>query len=206
VKRTLGLFIAAMLVLLSLGGGTWALFADNEASANNALVSGTLDLQIDGGDGVVNTFSASCVSPGDSGDGYVKLANIGSLSGELDVTISTVSNTGGHGNGEYEDGIGHLGGKAKMALFLDINRNEVYDAGDIGLKYDGTTYAYPTKLQYKTINKYDATHWDALAMMPPSAAYGLQIHWEVPGNTGNEIQGDSVSFGIMFTLEQPESD
>lgn len=206
MKKILGLSIAIILLVLTLGGGTWAYFVDNETSTGNALDSGTLDLKIDGGDAAVNTFSAHDVLPGDTGGGSVTLANAGSLPGELDITVSTVSNSGGVGAGEFEDGVGHLGGKAKMAVYLDIDASGSWNAGDIGLKHDGTTYAYPSKLKYAAINKYSGTHWDAAASMAPAAKFDLLVEWKVPGETGNEIQGDAVSFGIMFTLEQPEAD
>jgi len=194
------------LLVLSLAGGTWAYFADNETSAGNALESGTLDLKIDGGDSAVNTFSAHDVLPGDTGGGSVTLANAGSLPGELDITVSTVANYGGTGSGEYEDGVGDLGGKARMAVYLDIDLSGSWNAGDIGLKHNGTTYSHPTPLHYAKINKYSATHWEAAATMAPAANFDLVADWKVPGETGNEIQGDAVSFGVLFTLEQPEAD
>ena len=50
MKKILGLTIAALLVMGMVGGGTWAYFSDTEASTNNSLTAGTLDLNVDGGD------------------------------------------------------------------------------------------------------------------------------------------------------------
>ncbi len=97
MKKILGLTIAALLVVVLVGGGTWAYFSDTESSASNSLVAGTMDLNIDGGDTAVTTFSVTSAAPGDSGNGSSTLANVGSMSGELDIGFSAITNTGGSG-------------------------------------------------------------------------------------------------------------
>ena len=205
MKKILGLTIAAVMIMVMVGGGTWAYFSDTEASADNSLTAGTMDLNIDGGNSVVNTFTASNVAPGDTGNGSSTLDNVGSLSGELDVAITALVNTGGTGGTEYEDGVGDLGGVALMAVYIDVDQSGTFNAGDIGLKADGTTYSFPATLQYATIDGY-STAWDAAATMAASAQYDIIIDWEVPTSAGNNIQGDAVSFGILFTLEQAAAD
>ena len=59
MKKILGLTVAAMLILTFVGGGTWAYFSDTESSTNNVLAAGTLDLNLNGGNTAVTTFSAS---------------------------------------------------------------------------------------------------------------------------------------------------
>jgi len=206
MKKILGLTIAALMVMVMVGGGTWAYFTDTETSANNSLSAGTMDLNIDGGNSAVNTFTASNVTPGESGVGSSTLANVGNLGGELDITISAITNTGGSGGTEFEDGVGNLGGEAVMAMYIDVDQSGDFNAGDIGLKADATVYSYPATLQYDTIDNYDSTIWDAAASMASTAQYDVTIDWEVPTSAGNNIQGDAISFGILFTLEQPEAD
>jgi len=206
MKKILGLMIVALLVMVLVGGGTWAYFSDTESSANNSLAAGTLDLNIDGGDTAVTAFSVTGVVPGDNGSGDNTLANVGSLSGELDITFSSITNTPGAGGGEYEGGSGELGAAAEIAVYIDVDQSGDWSTGDIGLKSDATTYAHPTALDYAAIDSYGGDNWDAIETVAASGADDFVILWRVPTSAGNEIQGDSVSFDVAFTLEQAEAD
>ena len=206
MKKILGLTIAALLVIGTVSGGTWAYFTDTEQSVNNSLTAGTLDLNIDGGDVAVTTFNAGAVAPGDSGDGGSTLSNTGSMAGELDITFSAITNTGGS-SGEYGDGVGNLCASAEIAVFVDVDQSTQWSSGDIGLKSDGTTYNWPTPLDYATINSYDSVSYNAvIASMATSAADDFRVQWRVPDTAGNNIQGDSVSFDVTFVLEQADAD
>ncbi|MFC1987568.1 TasA family protein [Chloroflexota bacterium] len=206
MKKIFGLTIAALLVIGMVSGGTWAYFSDTESSANNSLTAGTLDLNINGGNIAVTTFTAAAVAPGDSGSGNSTIANVGTMGGELDITFSAITNTGGVG-GEYGDSVGNLGAAAEIAAYVDVDQSADWSAGDIGLKSDGTTYSFPTALDYATIDSYDSNSYDAVvAAMATSAADGFVVLWSVPTTAGNNIQGDSASFDITFVLEQDAVD
>lgn len=206
MKKILGLTLAAVLIIAAVGGSTWAYFSDTENSANNTLSAGTMDLNINGGNSAVTTFSVTSAAPGDSGNGSSTLANAGNMSGELDITFSAVTNTGGSGGGEYEDGVGNLGAVAQIAVYIDVDSSNSWTAGDIGLKSDATTYAHPTALSYAVINSYGGKTWDAIETMAASASDKFVVVWQIPTSAGNNIQGDSVSFDITFTLEQATED
>jgi len=206
LKKILGLTVAAMLVISFVGGGTWAYFSDTESSTNNVLAAGTLDLNLNGGNTAVTTFSASAVAPGDSGSGTVTLKNVGNMNGEMDILVSAITNAPGAGGGEYEGGSGELGANAKIAIYIDMDESGTWNAGDIGLKADGTTYANPTALDYATINSYGSRTWDALQTMAAAAQDKVTIMWQVPTSAGNDIQGDSASFDITFRIEQASAD
>ena len=207
MKKILGLTIAALLVMGMVGGGTWAYFTDTETSVDNSLTAGTLDLNIDGGNVAVTTFSEGAVGPGDSGSGSSILSNVGSYAGELDITFSAVTNTPGAGGGEFEGGSGELGGVATMVVYLDIDQSADWSSGDTGLKSDNTTYSFPTALDYATIDSYSTNSYDAvIASMAASAADDFFVLWQVPTSADNTIQGDEVSFDITFTLEQAAAD
>lgn len=205
MKKIFGLTIATLIVLAMMAGGTWAYFSDTESSANNTLTAGTMDLNVDGGNAAVTTFSVTGKAPGDSGTGSTTLANAGNLSGELDITFSAITNTG-NGTGEFGDSSGDLGGVAEMAVYVDVDQSGAWNAGDIGLKSDGTTYSSPTALNYATINSYGSDTFNAVETVNASAADSLVIDWRIPTSAGNSIQGDSVSFDITFTLEQADAD
>ncbi len=207
MKKILGLTVVALLVIGMVSGGTWAYFSDTESSTDNSLTAGTLDLNIDGGNIAVTTFSETDVAPGDSGSGSSTLANVGSMDGELDIAFSAITNTPGAGSGEYEGGSGELGGVAEIAVYLDIDQSGDWSSGDIGLKSDNNTYTHPTALDYATIDSYGSANWDAvIAAMTASAADDFVVEWRVPTSADNSIQGDSVSFDVTFTLEQAGAD
>jgi spore coat-associated protein N len=206
MKKILGLTIAALLVIGAIGGGTYAYFSDTETSVSNTLTAGTLDLNINGGNIAVTTFNVSAVAPGDSGSDNSTLANVGSLLGELDISTSAVTNTPGAGGSEYEGGSGELGANAEIAMYIDVDDSGTFNAGDIGLKSDNTTYADPTPLAYDIIDNYASKSWNATENMSASASDYFYILWRVPTGAGNDIQGDSVSVNITFVLEQPIAD
>ena len=206
MKKLLGLTVAAFMVMALVGGGTWAYFSDTESSADNSLVAGTLDLNINGGNSAVTTFSVTSVAPGDTGNGSGTLANAGSLGGEFDVAFSAITNTGGSGGGEFEDGVGNLGAVAEISVYIDVDQSSDWSSGDIGLKSDATTYNHPTALDYAAIDNYGSDSWDAIETMAASDADDFVVMWRVPTSAGNNIQGDSVSFDVTFILEQADAD
>jgi spore coat-associated protein N len=206
MKKIFAMGFLMIALLASVGGGTWAWFQDTETSANNSLTAGTLDLNINGGNSGNATFSLTNLAPGDNGTAYGVLANVGSLPGELDMGISNLANVGGSGGTEYEGGSGELGYYARIAMYIDVDQNGAWDAGDIGLHYQGYTYSYPTSLQYAKVNWWADKSWEAVQVMAGGATDDLTIHWVLDGTVGNDIQGDSVTFDLDFVLEQPEVD
>jgi len=210
MKKILGLSIAAMLIMATVGLGTWAYFSDTETSTTNAIMAGTIDLTLDGGNNNVNILTGlNNKAPGDNGQLYTVLKNLGSLTGELDIASGVVTNTGGAGGKEYEDGVGNLGAVAEIALWIDVDENMSWSSGDIGLKSDGTTYTNPAALDYAVVNNYSSRNWggtSGIEQMLTNAQDNFYISWRIPTSAGNNIQGDSFTFGLTFTLEQPAAD
>jgi spore coat-associated protein N len=205
MKRIAGLSIAVLLIIGLVGAGTYAYFTDTESSTNNTLTAGTLDLNINGGNIAVTTFNSGAVAPGDSGSGSSILANVGSMSGELDVATSAVTNTPGAG-GEFGGGSGELGASAQIAMYIDVDQSGSWNAGDIGLQSNGAMYSFPAALNYDEINDYASRTWNAVETIATSTSDDIIVNWRVPVGAGNDIQGDSVRFDITFTLEQPNAD
>ena len=133
--------------------------------------------------------------PGASGCINKQITNVGSHSGNLSIRFSAVTNTPGI------DGKGDLGASTEVTAYLDVNSNGIWDAGDIGLNADGTTYTCETPLGYDKLNNYSCVMWTAVQSLKPSAASTLIINWRVPVTVGNEIQGDNVTFNNTFVLE-----
>ena len=207
MKKILGLTLAAILMIAVVGGGTWAYFSDTEASTNNTLTAGTLDLTINAGNVAVTTFSATTLKPGDNNDSShaaSAIKNVGSLSGTLDVVTSATTNTPGAGSTEFEGGSGELGGVATIAMYIDVDKSGTWTSGDIGLKADATTYANSgaTALQYASIDTYATKTWTAIETMTPGADQKFCVNYRIPTGAGNSIQGDSVKIDFTFNLNQ----
>ncbi len=205
MKKILGLTLAALVTIALIGGSTWAYFSDVESSTNNSLTAGVLDLNIDGYNEAVNTFSVTGKAPGDSGNGFSTLTNVGDFGGELDITFSAITNTGGTGGTQYEDGIGDLGGVAEMAVYIDVDQSHSWNTDDIGLKSSDNSHftnSGATPLDWAVINNYDSKKFDAVETMAAAAAHDLVLEWRIPTTADNSIQGDSVSCNVTITLEQ----
>lgn len=201
MKKILGLAIAALLIMAIVGGGTWAYFSDTE-TGTATISAGTLDLNINGGNSAATLISVSGKAPGESGNGSATLANVGSITGYVDVSTGTITNTAGAGGTEFEGGSGELGGVATIAMFIDVNNNGQYDAGtDIGLKSDGTTYTSGA-MQYATINSYGSKTWNDTETLANGTTQKIVVAWQIPTSADNTIQGDSASFTVTVTLEQ----
>ena len=184
-----------------------AYFNDIEMATDNSLTAATLDLTVDGDDIAVTTFNLSSVSPGDSGFASTIISNIGSIDGELDVSMGNVDNIGGGDTTEYEDSIGNLGVNAEIAIFIDKEGDGSFGSpGEKGLKWDGTKYNHNSSLDFTPVEYYGNTNWDDVHILETEDTWYITISWIIPESVGNSIQGDSVKFDLALILEQPTAD
>jgi len=219
MKKIIGLSVAALLIIATVGFGTWAYFSDTEESQGNAVAAGTLDLTLTGGSGSPNYSILTGLTnkaPGDSGSLYATIKNIGTLTGELDIATGAVTNTGGAGGSQYEDGVGNLGGEAQIVIWIDADKSTSFTDNDIILPYNSSTPVVRTAgspatidAYYATVDSYASKSWGGTAgvkTMDQNDEHYVYISWKVPTTAGNNIQGDSFSFTVTFTLEQPAAD
>ena len=212
MKRIL-IAIMSIVLVAGLTGGAFAYFSDTETTNSSTFAAGTLDLDYAGGDDLGTAyFALTNKAPGESGNASQTIKNSGSLPGELDITISAITNTESTGTTEYEGlGSGELGANATLALYVDVDESGTWTTGDIGLDANGTYYSYSAgdaDLQYDTFNTYDSASWDNVynGLMAAGAQDAVVALWAIDGSVGNTIQGDSASFTITFTLEQAAVD
>lgn len=77
----------------ALGAVTWAHFSDSDASGDNTLEAGTLDLTLDGSNDQTGSFSLTNAKPGDSTSHNFTLRNVGSVAGNhAEITLSFAEN------------------------------------------------------------------------------------------------------------------
>jgi len=194
------------------GGGTWAYFSDVEVSQGNILTAGTLDLDINGTDANVQILNVTATYPGDSSNGSTSLVNAGSLPGDLSISFVKATDIGGAGGTEFEDAVGDLDTTATIALFLDLDEDSLWSDGDILLTSAGgggtqtRTAGSPATPTMSTIDAYDGDSWADVTVLDASGGgddgVNIFINYLVPPGAGNEIQGDSVSANMTFTLDQ----
>ena len=205
MKKILGLAIAAILVMATVGFGTWSYFSDTETSNNNQITAGTLDLKINNGDADYTIMTGLVKkAPGDNGSNYAPLKNAGSLDGMFSVTTSSVTNIGAViGTSEFADGSGDLGANSLIAPWIDVNANGTFDSGDLPLKSDGTVKASSDGLQWDTWNNFASKTWSpVISDMVSGTTVNFYINWKIDSSVGNLIQGDSVKISFSFALDQ----
>ena len=182
----LNVLILSFLAIV-LGGGTLAIFTDTETSQDNAFAAGTLDLKVNGSDdpNVPNVYIGD-VKPGDSGVIVFEVSNAGSLDGTLNVTIENVVNYPG------------LTPEPEEKLGADLGELGDHVLIDICYEYAGSETCAVTGATLNSLNGITYVLGDLDA---GSTGY-VKIYWNIPSETGNEIQGDEVTFDVRFGLVQ----
>jgi len=174
-------------------------YLGKDGSDNNSSNS-AFDLKV-GKAGQSEAFNMPNAAPGDSGQYVYHLENGGSKSGNLSINIPNITNIA-ETIGKFADGSGDLGKSTAMAFYLDLDASGDWSQGDIGLNADGGAYSYRSALQYSTLDSYANTKWNTVTVLAAGNKLNLVALWSIPATVGNEIQGDSVSFDISFTLTQ----
>ena len=95
MKKIIGLILASLLIVGIVGSGTWAFLSDSEASQNNTLTAGILDLQVGAADPCTESISLGTqIVPGDSGNAADwTTTNLGSISGTATEDLEQISLT-----------------------------------------------------------------------------------------------------------------
>lgn len=193
--------IKSMFVIVAVAaiaiGATGAYFTDSETSNNNVISSGSLDLNVDGGNSNVVKFNVSNIVPGDEVKGTYTLSNVGTINGQLDLSSIVKRNyentcidseagdlTCGAGSDQ-----GELGSKLNIKLFVDPNNNGVIDGAEVAM-YNGTIDAVPSSVDLNLPLNAGATNYISAIVNWPSSA------------SDNMAMTDSVEMDITFTLDQ----
>lgn len=184
-----------MIGLASLGADakTAALFRDDESSTST-VQSGTLDLTLDGNDGTVTFLSETSVGLGDSGQATLTVANVGSLTGYLDVEVASLTNyeNGISGNENSADNTGGDPGQGNGELQDHLEVAATFSSGpDLWTGFD----VVASKLGAGTV--YDLDY-----ELPGGGSDTFVLDWQLPSDTSTEAESDSVEFALTFRLDQ----
>lgn len=215
MKRILLSLVVLVLAGSVAVGATRAYFSDTEAINNNTFAAGKLDLEL--GQTTTLPFDVPNVVPGQSGEGKVRLTNVaGSIPGKLNVTLSNlvqlendVTEPEQGLNGENDIGPGELDKFLKFTVFVDVNKDGTFNAGDIQLRYGGLVQPNPPQdyLNASYINSMLAS-WNDIMTMTDGQSVDLIVRWQFPtasedaNYSQNIAMTDSLKFDLGFVLNQ----
>lgn len=204
-------------------GATTAYFSDTETSVGNVFAAGKLDLEL----GATNTlpFNIPNAVPGQSGTSIITLTNtVGSIPGKLNINLTNIVQDEndltepeihpGYGTADYP-GPGELGLFLEFAAFVDVNKNGIFDAGDIQITYNGQQRDYPgfwpsEGFHYHGINSMMSAPWNNIITMNDSDSVNLVILWQFPTESHdsnysqNIAMTDSMTFDVVASLTQTQ--
>lgn len=148
----------------------------------------TVDLVL-GGTGAV-PWAIGNVVPGDSGISTVTLSNIGSQAGMVTIWISNISNTEG-ANPESETG--NTAEPGELSAYLTLTAS--------GANLSTVNFSLPATIDDFPHNASDTKHI-YINYLPAGGTIDLDWEWRLPPATGNDVQGDILSFTINYMLEE----
>jgi spore coat-associated protein N len=169
---------AAAAAVLALSAGTYAAFSDTE-KADATFATGTLDLRL-GGSADAGPIQIGPVYPGWTGSHEFTVDNVGTVDGNLSVKLVNVTGDDNGCNDAEAADDGCTSGDLARAIQV------YYGTQHLGSIADLNGQASPAGV---------------LAANAPATGY--ELTFEVPSDTGNEIQSDRVTATIEVTLEQP---
>jgi len=209
VKRFLLSMLAIFLVIGLAGSGAFAWFSDTETSTGNTFIAGTFDLKVSDwdqglGDGVSYTWTMSDMQPGITtvGPFDVVLQNSGSIAANhVEISFS-------HSINDLPD------------VESDTNKNST--PGEMARWIEITSCTYTGVTLYSTLTDANGNGFLDLedVTLPANAAALDNLPPPLPNNGGsrtfsmalkfnsgatNDIQGDTLTTTVTFTLNQSSS-
>ncbi len=198
-------------VALFMGSGTYAYFSDTDTSSDNAFEAGILNLAVEGNDVCSESITISNLKPGDSAIiATWNINNTGTITGNLSIKLSPVVNNENNCYEMENDSTsgadeGELGQNLKVIFAMDADSSGTWTSGDcylsptLGIQEWGESRVYSAYL-----NDYSSKEWTNVktSMAGGSSAGKFSVSYTLPVDTGNEVQSDSCTFDIIFTLDQ----
>jgi len=183
-SKRIVLLASLLVAAFAIGGGLIAYFTDTETSNLNKLDAATFDLKLDGQDdpNVPVYINVADVVPGSnnlSSPATVNVQNVGTVAGAAYLEIVNVVNAPG----------------------TTPDNEPTPDNGELGNATTLTVKDGATVIATGTVNSLPGTSYE-LGAIAASGSKALTVTYEVPTSAGNEINDDSVTFGVRVTLNQ----
>ena len=219
-RRILVSLMVIGLVGVGVGGTTMAMFNDSETSNNNQFTAGELDLRVDWNESYngehVETqeltndpgaiFELGDLKPGDHGEATVSL-HLDDNPGWIWMNLNQTSNwdnacTEPEHDAEGQCGsVGELDEELEFIIWSDDGDNVRQD--DEHFIFEGTAQELEEQSMSDEGILLDGnpSTSDVEAFEGGETSY-IGVKWNLPLETGNHIQGDSVSYDVSFYTEQ----
>lgn len=201
-ERNMNKVIASLLMIgvvaAMAGAGTFAYFTDTETT-QGTFTAGTLDLVVDGMNGVKTNFEIENVQPSYNESCEVNLTNIGTCDGYLSIWMEnltdddngcTVPEAAVPDNSCGPNG----GGELSQNLYIVIQDETV---SPVHVYYDDTL------ANFAATHSNQSTQLD-LGDLDAGESRDITFGYYVPSNVGNIIQSDSSTFDVVVDLLQIE--
>ena len=222
MKKIIPLATSVIMILVAgifVSAGTMAWFSDSEKVTGNTFTAGELDLVVTGTQSAL--FTVSDIAPGDSDFEMLTLTSTTlSMDGELDVAFTNLVQAENGliepelEAGDYDNG-GDLYLSLVIAVYIDVNKDGTFNAGDIQLAYNGQKSAYPGfwggDFHYSSVSNMQVP-WNDIMTMTGGQSVDLVVMWQLPTTwtypnyNQNIVMTDSLGFDIEIVLEQPGVD
>lgn len=177
---------------------TKAYFTDKKTSNGNTFTVGTLNLEVgDSQNNQVEPFVISNLGNGEiTGQKVWKLKNTGSLPGQLFININNILNNENDCNtpeSEVDQTCNNPGvGEGELGNIISANFY-INNISKISVPLNESSV--------KTLLDYWNNNTNVL-VLEPNQEVELKIEWFESSFYGNEIQSDSLSFDLNFSLQQ----
>ncbi len=193
-KRIMISVLALVVVALVASWGVNAYFNDVESNAGNTVNATTLDLQVTNPASNVTAYlSQANVYPGftSATPTSITLKNNGTMAGFLTVTIVNIVDTNGTDTEPELVTTDNANGVAGVATGTGGDLSE-----QLSVTISIGTFTYTGLLKTGTLG--------TLVNIPMAAGAPLTmtVSYSVPTTADNQIQGDVVTFGLRFELNQ----
>ncbi|MFC2011473.1 hypothetical protein ACFLUR_04220, partial [Chloroflexota bacterium] len=175
-------YVARLLLAVVIGLATISFLPDTVQADTNPV-----DLVL-GGTGATSWYITT-IQPADSGTRTVELHNAGSEDGFVTIWLSDIISNEGV-NPESETGDTAEPGEVAEYLLLDLTAD--------GLN---TNLDLPTVIS-NLPQSYTASNYIEVIPLMTGDTINLQWQWELPVQTGNDVQGDNISFTINYLLRE----
>lgn len=133
---------------------------------------------------------ATDIAPGDGGASRIELRNTGDREGEL--VFGNLSVRGAeNGITGPEAAVDDTAGQGELADNLEVRLSGEYRTGDTV-----TVFGTDSFVRLSTVDSRNRT----IGPLGPEEVVTIVLEWRLPAETGNEVQGDSVVFDVLFGL------
>ncbi|MBE9513236.1 MAG: hypothetical protein IMY77_04215 [Chloroflexi bacterium] len=207
-KRILGLAIAVAVVISLVASGTWALFTDTETSTDNTFSAGTIDIAIDGDNPWSAPFTIEDAKPCETWYVEYDITNVGT--NPCVVWKHLTDFVTGGGTPAYPVGSATCSSEPEWQVDPNDSINDI----DAWILYDlsseiidpttgGTTDQWHQTLFNENVLISDLASVSVpLGSIPPGGKMHVIQSYHLDAATGNEYQGDTLTFTVEFLAQQ----